>query len=64
MSNKNETVVIPAVEYKQLLADSKWLGCLEAAGVDNWDGADMAREMMADEEEDEEVDDKKDEDIY
>lgn len=27
-----------------------WLDCLEAAGVDNWDGCDVAYEMMGDEE--------------
>ena len=27
----------------KLEADSEWLSCLEAAGVDNWDGFDEAR---------------------
>jgi len=26
--------------------DSKFLGCLQGAGVDNWDGYDDAQEMM------------------
>lgn len=25
-----------------------WLGCLEAAGVDNWEGIDVAQDMMED----------------
>lgn len=33
-----EMVTIPKSEYDQLVRDSDWLGCLEAAGVDNWDG--------------------------
>ena len=31
--------------FNQLLADSIWLGCLEDAGVDNWDGIDYAQEL-------------------
>ena len=45
------TVTITKAEYEQLKRDSEWLGCLEAAGVDNWDGYDEAREMMSDEDE-------------
>jgi hypothetical protein len=40
-----ETVTIPKSQYERLLKDSDWLGCLEAAGVDNWQGIDMAHEM-------------------
>lgn len=43
-----ETVTIKKSEYKQLLKDSNWLACLEAAGVDNWQGYDYAREMEND----------------
>lgn len=32
--------------------DSAWLGCLEAAGVDNWDGYDYARELRRNDEDD------------
>lgn len=28
----------------KLQADSDWLGCLEAAGVDNWEGYDIAQD--------------------
>jgi hypothetical protein len=40
-----ETVTISKSEYKQLKKDSEWLGFLEAAGVDNWEGYDYAIEM-------------------
>lgn len=40
MSDK--TVTITRKEYDGLLKDSEWLGCLEAAGVDNWQGYDDA----------------------
>ncbi len=42
------TVTIPEIEYKMLLRDRAWLQALEAAGVDNWDGMDIASEMMND----------------
>jgi len=46
----NETVTIPKSEYESLLEDSKWLQCLEGAGVDNWDGYDYARELQKEQE--------------
>lgn len=42
---EQQTVTISKVEYEQLLQDSEFLECLEACGVDNWDGYDDAREM-------------------
>ena len=33
----------------ELEEEVKWLHCLEAAGVDNWEGVDYAQEMMEDE---------------
>lgn len=42
----DDQVHIPRNEYEELLADSKWLAALEAAGVDNWDGIDFAQEIM------------------
>ena len=42
----DETVTIPLVEYEQLLKESEWLSCLEAAGVDNWIGFDDARDIL------------------
>lgn len=42
------TVTIPKNEYESLLKDSAWLLCLEAAGVDNWDGYDFAKDIKFD----------------
>lgn len=46
----NETITIPKSEYDQLLEDQKWLYCLEAAGVDNWDGFDYAKDLLSERE--------------
>lgn len=43
--NNDETVTISLEEYNKLLDDALLLGCLRAAGVDNWDGWDYAIEM-------------------
>jgi len=40
-----ETVTIKKSEYDQLVKDSNWLGYLDAAGVDNWQGIEYAIEM-------------------
>lgn len=40
-----EVVTISKDEYEQLLEDSSFLQCLEAVGVDNWEGYEEAREM-------------------
>lgn len=48
--NNTETVTITKKEYESLLKDSKWLYALEAAGVDNWEGHDFAREIFNEEE--------------
>ncbi|MBX0320246.1 hypothetical protein [Shouchella clausii] len=42
----SETATITKKEYDLLLEDSAFLSCLEACGVDNWDGYADAREMM------------------
>jgi hypothetical protein len=34
-------------EYDELMSDSLFLSCLEAAGVDNWDGYEIAQDMYA-----------------
>lgn len=44
-----ETVTITKEEYERLVRDSELLGCLEACGVDNWNGWDDAMEMFAEE---------------
>lgn len=41
-----EFVTIRREEYEELLAAAGWLDALEAAGVDNWDGIDFAREIL------------------
>ncbi|AFN39095.1 hypothetical protein G167_gp59 [Burkholderia phage BcepMigl] len=41
-SQEVEMVTITRDEYDSLLTRSRWLECLEAAGVDNWDGIDEA----------------------
>ena len=41
-----ETVTISKEEYNELCEDSQLLCALHAAGVDNWDGWDLAREIM------------------
>lgn len=39
-------VTIPKEEYDTLKRDSEFLSCLEACGVDNWDGYYEAQLMM------------------
>jgi len=40
-----EKISIPVSEYEDLIKTSRWMNALEAAGVDNWDGIDFAREI-------------------
>lgn len=47
--NPNEMVTITKKEYDRLLASEKWLQCLNAAGVDNWEGYSEAASMQDDE---------------
>lgn len=47
MSNTEELVTLSKSEYDSLVEDSDWLRCLEAAGVDNWDGYDYALEIRS-----------------
>jgi hypothetical protein len=44
-----EVITIPRSEYEKLLRDSELLSCLEACGVDNWSGWDMAMQMFSEE---------------
>lgn len=37
--------MVSARELRSLRKDADWLGWLEAAGVDNWQGIDYAREL-------------------
>lgn len=44
----DETITIPVTEYAKLLKDQQWLECLEACGVDNWQGFDAAADIYRD----------------
>ena len=44
-----ETIKITKKEYELLLEDRKWLRALEAAGVDNWEGYDIAKDYYNEE---------------
>lgn len=48
----DETITIKKSEYDSLQKRSAWLGDLESAGVDNWEGYDFAcnlrRERLGD----------------
>ena len=39
-------IPVPEKEYHRLVARSKMLEALEAAGVDNWDGCEYAHELL------------------
>lgn len=39
-------VTIPQDEYNKMLERLMWLDALEAAGVDNWEGHDVALEIF------------------
>ena len=47
----NEYMLLRKEEYADLVRDSDWLACLEAAGVDNWEGYDVAIRMLEGEDE-------------
>jgi len=44
-----ETVTISKDEYEELVEDVKFLRCLEAYGVNNWDGYEAAQEDFSNE---------------
>lgn len=46
MEKKQETVTISLKEYEELLENQDKLYALEAAGVDNWSGYDIAMEYL------------------
>jgi len=39
-----DTITISKEEYDELKSDARFLDCLRAAGVDNWDGYGFALE--------------------
>ena len=41
-------VTLVRSEYEEMQARVRFLECLQAAGVDNWDGYDYAQEMVND----------------
>jgi len=43
--NGKDIVVLTQEEYDELVKRSEWLGWLEQAGVDNWDGYSYAFEL-------------------
>lgn len=42
---QDETITIPMADYQSMVDRLEWLDCLEAAGVDNWQGYDEAQRM-------------------
>jgi hypothetical protein len=49
---EQEIIVLSTKEYESLQEDREFLSCLEACGVDNWNGYSDACDMMQAEEED------------
>lgn len=45
--NDELPVVMDRSDYDEMQADLRWLRALEAAGVDNWEGYDHAREIFS-----------------
>ena len=41
----DDYITISISEYNFLVQQSKWLGYLEAAGVEDWDGYEVAMEL-------------------
>lgn len=46
MAKSQKMVTITEEEYDQLFEDSRFLEALRAAGVDNWNGYEVAQEMI------------------
>jgi hypothetical protein len=51
---ENGFVLVPEKDFEELCNDSAFLWSLEAAGVDNWEGYDLARKIMEEENKEEE----------
>jgi hypothetical protein len=43
---KDECVTLTREEYNKLLEAKRFLRALEAAGVDNWEGYDIAKDIL------------------
>ena len=50
MANNEETVTIAKAEYDRLIRADRWLDCLDAAGVDNWEGYEIAQDYLTEKE--------------
>lgn len=46
VTSVTEMISIPKEEHDQLVDDSKFLEALRATGVDNWEGFEVARELL------------------
>ena len=44
----DKTITISVELYEELIADQEFLEALQGCGVDNWEGYDMAQEMISD----------------
>jgi hypothetical protein len=44
-TNEEGMIVMTKAEYDNMMDRLDWLECLEAAGVDNWEGIDCAIDM-------------------
>jgi hypothetical protein len=42
----DDKITISKKRYEELLKNEQWLRALEGAGVDNWEGYDIAKDMM------------------
>lgn len=42
---KESTITISKKFFEKLIEDSDFLDCLQACGVDNWEGYSLARQM-------------------
>lgn len=45
-----ETITISKEDYEELISDQKFLQCLQAAGVNDWEGFEIAQENFQDDE--------------
>lgn len=43
--SEHKMITISENKYLELVKDQEWLNCLEAAGVDNWEGFGFALEI-------------------
>ena len=46
MTEKVNAVVLDLERYEELLETERWLSCLEAVGLDNWDGIGYASNLF------------------